>query len=349
MTKKVARKVQRYFLDSWLLRCSLRSHRTVSPTPKNGEAHFSAMPIHRPNISERDNEYLITQSIKSLVNMNECSELIERIKQMQIKYFKKILSKENSDSTVDENYGCFLKLIDQISEETGLILSADDNIDKKHFKPKPIIIIAQHFGIGKTTKISELDLKECINECSDTEVSNMPNAEPFPFRYVAIFKLIEKYFGYDKYRVFPVQMNYPFPFSQIQEKSNFISINNLTDNQYKILENEICLTLNQKPNHSHPIFVIFPEGGTSGKKSGGVNPYHLENFRCGFIFLSIKFKLPIFPVIQAIDRKMKIYAKILNPISPYENISNEDISVLGKEIRDNMQKQLNNLVCTTLN
>ena len=341
--------IERYFIDSWLLPCSLRSHRTANPTPQNGLRHFSALPTHHPT-NEQGNEHLITQSINSLVNLNECSERIERIRQMQIEYFKKILSKENSDSTVDENYDCFLKLIDNIAEETGITLLAG-NIDKKHFQHRPIIVIAQHFGIGKITKMSELDLKECTYDYDATKVFNMPNAEPFPFRNVAIFKLIEKYFGYDKYRVFPIQMKYPFPFSKIQEKSNFIPINNSIDKQYKILENEIRLILTKKQNHCQPIFFIFPEGGTSGKKSGGVNPYHLEDFRYGFIFLSIKFKLPIFPVIQAIDRKMKIYAKLLNPIYPYKNedFSTENISIQVKEIRNSMQKQLNNLVCTIQN
>ena len=36
-------------LKSWLLPCSLRSHRTANPTPKNGLRHFSAMPTHHPD------------------------------------------------------------------------------------------------------------------------------------------------------------------------------------------------------------------------------------------------------------------------------------------------------------
>jgi len=46
--------VQKYFLDSWLLPCSLRSHRTAHPTP-----------THHPS-SEQDNEYLITLNNKIL-------------------------------------------------------------------------------------------------------------------------------------------------------------------------------------------------------------------------------------------------------------------------------------------
>ena len=48
--KKVVKMVQRYFLESWLLPCSLRSHRTANPTPKNGLRHFSALPTHHPTI-----------------------------------------------------------------------------------------------------------------------------------------------------------------------------------------------------------------------------------------------------------------------------------------------------------
>ena len=41
---------QEYYI-SWLLPCSLRSHRTAYPTQKNGLHHFSALPTHHPNTS----------------------------------------------------------------------------------------------------------------------------------------------------------------------------------------------------------------------------------------------------------------------------------------------------------
>jgi len=46
---RAIRMVQKYFLESWLLPCSLRSHRIANPTPKNGLRHFSALPTHHPN------------------------------------------------------------------------------------------------------------------------------------------------------------------------------------------------------------------------------------------------------------------------------------------------------------
>ena len=39
---------QRYFIDSWLLPYSLRSHRIANPTPKNRLRHFSVLPTHNP-------------------------------------------------------------------------------------------------------------------------------------------------------------------------------------------------------------------------------------------------------------------------------------------------------------
>jgi len=42
--KKMARMEQRYFIDSWLLPCSLRSHRIANPRPKMGFAIFRLCP-----------------------------------------------------------------------------------------------------------------------------------------------------------------------------------------------------------------------------------------------------------------------------------------------------------------
>jgi len=50
--------VQKYFIESWLLPCSLRSHRIANPTPKNRLRHFSALPTHHPT-SGWDNEILL--------------------------------------------------------------------------------------------------------------------------------------------------------------------------------------------------------------------------------------------------------------------------------------------------
>jgi len=35
-------------INSWLLPCSPRSHRTANSTPENGLRHFSALPTHHP-------------------------------------------------------------------------------------------------------------------------------------------------------------------------------------------------------------------------------------------------------------------------------------------------------------
>jgi len=48
--KKEKRMVERYFIESWLLPCSLSSHRIANPTPKNGLCHFSALPTHHPSM-----------------------------------------------------------------------------------------------------------------------------------------------------------------------------------------------------------------------------------------------------------------------------------------------------------
>jgi len=42
--KKWNNMMQKYFIDSWLSPCSLRSHRTTNPTPKNGFAIFRLCP-----------------------------------------------------------------------------------------------------------------------------------------------------------------------------------------------------------------------------------------------------------------------------------------------------------------
>jgi len=48
--KKVVRMEQRYFIGSWLLPCSLRSHRIANSSPQNGLRHFSTLPTRHPSV-----------------------------------------------------------------------------------------------------------------------------------------------------------------------------------------------------------------------------------------------------------------------------------------------------------
>jgi len=56
MTRKVVKMAQKYFIDSWLLPCSLRSHRTANPRPKMGFAIFRLCPPTTLTTGERDND-----------------------------------------------------------------------------------------------------------------------------------------------------------------------------------------------------------------------------------------------------------------------------------------------------
>ena len=65
--QKKKRMAQRNFKDSWLLPCSLRSHRTANPTPKNGLRHFSALPAHHPNTKEEEKILQFKETIQNKV------------------------------------------------------------------------------------------------------------------------------------------------------------------------------------------------------------------------------------------------------------------------------------------
>ena len=62
--------VQRYFIDSRLLPCSLRSHRTADPMPKNGLRHFSALPTHHPKMRADTTENTVEKTMNKITYKN---------------------------------------------------------------------------------------------------------------------------------------------------------------------------------------------------------------------------------------------------------------------------------------
>jgi len=55
--KMTMRIVQKYFTESWLLPCSLRSHRTVNPRPKMGFAIFRLYTPTTLRVADSDSAY----------------------------------------------------------------------------------------------------------------------------------------------------------------------------------------------------------------------------------------------------------------------------------------------------
>ena len=58
---------QRYFIDSWLLPCSLRSYRTANPRPKIGFAIFRLCPPTTLTVGEHNKQQYLFLILNFLV------------------------------------------------------------------------------------------------------------------------------------------------------------------------------------------------------------------------------------------------------------------------------------------
>jgi hypothetical protein len=69
---------QRYFVNSWLLPCSLRSHRIANSSPKNGLRHFSALPTHHPSVVAKQANSTTESKVESHEQFDRYRKYFER-------------------------------------------------------------------------------------------------------------------------------------------------------------------------------------------------------------------------------------------------------------------------------
>ncbi|MEA5259254.1 hypothetical protein VB264_15765 [Arcicella aquatica] len=180
--------------------------------------------------------------------------------------------------------------------------------------PSKCVIISNHLGIGKLAKIYPEDFRTSKN-------SFLPNNDSFIFLGFPLFYylLIKQHVTFNSFRTLSI----PYESKEISALQDQISVVPTTKSEYrKILTNKELTNL-----------LIFPEGGTSGKRNQ-IGIYSLEEFNDGFIKLSKKLRMDILPIIQYLNKKGEYELIILE--------TKNDETSLDLKIR--MQNEMNKLI-----
>ncbi len=186
-------------------------------------------------------------------------------------------------------------------------------------KGSPVILITNHLGTTKLARFRE------------DEVARGLEIEPFPIRHCA-FKQISDALGY---QIYEAAVELPGKLLEVQKACGVVTIPSSGEGRTEVLINKVKEVINTEPN---ALLVMYPEGGTTGKRNGG-GPYDLEQFHKGAIVTAKDLSIPILPVVQYFNPNGGLELYVLPPVT-VQKLNTLDLDVVEKECQDVMQKKL---------
>lgn len=269
----------------------------------------------QPNIND-PLEKSIREKLDLLINSEWAKNFIEKARATQIDFLSKSLN-ESRGEFVRKSY---LNLIEKLRVEGNTkIKSGADNLIA--LEQKPLILIANHIGTAKISRIKTRDI--------GVNIPLLEEIEPFPIRVAPIELIAEKL----SLNLYECAIELPDPLLEVQEKCGVLTINTSGTGRTNILQSKIEKVLNKDKK---PMFVMYPEGGTSGKRNLG-GPYDLDTFHTGSFVIARNLNLPILPIFQSFNETEGFQIDILEPIL-IQDLTEQNLKEVVESTRVKMQK-----------
>ena len=201
-------------------------------------------------------------------------------------------------------YESFRNCINDIFKCTSLKILSKENIRIDY----GLVVITNHIGINKLTKIYPQDL-ECVCNNIQTPLPHLENDDPFILLLAPVVETIFKSIRHsDQVEIIFVFMKLAPIYDEILLTLNAVTIERNAPNQYSLLREKVSEKVKEANEHNKkPVVIIFPEGGTSGKSNSG-DPYALLKFKDGYKHLSKDFQLNILPIAISTDSNLNYFA-----------------------------------------
>lgn len=296
-------------------------------------------------------EERITANILGIVSTPEGKSQLSRMKQSQVDFFATAISRiaegKDRDKTPQEFVALMAALIDKEYFETG----ASEIAGTKDRLRSGFVAVTPHFGIAKATKITAEELGQACKTSGVKpdyleKLGMPPNNEPFLLRAAAIYKTIfGSLGGPEKVNPHELIMWYPYPFDELQRDCGIAGIFLDREGQYTEMETRLDDLFNQdRANNKIPVALMYPEAGTTGKRSEDGNPYGLGPFKTGFLVYAMHCGIPVVPIVQIVRSDSTFVTRVLPPFEVSKNTPGGALQELAEKTRQDMQKAIDSLL-----
>jgi hypothetical protein len=248
-----------------------------------------------------DLESKIVFKLKNIPNFRGLDKL-KKIQNIQLDYLASTIVQSN-DNYFDE----FQSSVKSIFSVTSLTIVNNPTQEIK----SGLILISNHLGINKLTKLTHQKIETRIKETTGLNLNVPPleNNDPFILLFAPIVEALTKSaMNFNDIELIFVCMKFAPVYSKILLNINSVLLQRWEGDQYAYLHKSASIKIKSALNKQKiPVFVIFPEGGTTGKYNES-EPYQLLNFKNGYLRLANDFDLNILPLAISVDSDLNYFA-----------------------------------------
>ena len=237
-------------------------------------------------------------------------------------FFLYALDHQGEPDLVHSRYEGLLPKLAEISKAS--ISEGEDHL-KEMSGEDGIIVVTNHLGLGILTIID-----------------NSQNQFPIPLKEfagspvrLAALQLISKEL---KAPLYEAAVELPEPLLSIQNATNTVTVSVEGQGRTQKLTSDVEGLIDKQPG---AVVIMYPEGGTSGKRNMGT-PYDLDEFHSGAFVVAARLKLPVLPVCQYLDPNEGLKLYILPPLYPTTS-DLESIDRITQDTKSLMQQKLDSL------
>lgn len=247
-------------------------------------------------------------------------EMFAKVGQAQLAYFRDGLAHLGDPGLIHDRTQALLREIAKVTN--AQIVYGKENLAKVP-KGTPIFAEVNHFSAYKLVAIDQKDLG--LNLLEIDEVF------PYPLFYSSLVPVAES-LGDDLYMA---QLEYPSPLLEVQQGAGLLLV--------PLERGEFETVLQRSRDHigkyPHSVTVLFPEGGTSGKRNNG-GPYDTIEFHSGSFAIAAKLGIPVFPVAQYFNPDRGFEVAVFGPVKLDPNGSRDYFNEMASNARQEMQAWL---------
>lgn len=250
-------------------------------------------------------------------------EMLDKAKAQEVDYLKDCIGNIDDSKSIHNRTQQVLKEL--ATSTNSKIVEGEENLAKISANGH-VFALVNHFSAYKLIAIDQEEVGTNIPEVNELYLP--------PMFYASIWPVAEK-LGRPLYEA---HLKLPGPLKKIQEAAGTLIFPNpgKDGGQFSVV---LERTKNHIENHPNGLSVIFPEGGSSGKRNNG-GPFDLEHFHGGPISIASELGVTILPVAQYFDPEKGFELRVFEPFTPSPGIAREKASELADKTRKQMQAWL---------
>lgn len=286
------------------------------------EMNIDQIRVDRQPKPEDPLEIRIRQKLDKILVADWARSTVGELREIQSDFLEFALRNSDKPESILRSYR---KLLPQIARKLKTEITSGQNYLRDLQGKRGVIVVVNHLGTAKLTRIP--------TETFGLDIS-LKEIEPFLVRHAPISKISDSLGS----NLFETAIELPPPFLEIQKACKVITVSPEGTGRTKRLVEDVRHLVSGEPSS---VIVMYPEGGTSGKRNTG-SIYDLDQFHSGAFVVAQELSLPVLPVCQYLNPEKGLELHLLEPFY----VQDGDLAKIGEitqKTKVDMQAKLDSL------